>query len=104
MQNLAEEVLEAELTTFKFNENTLTPKTKEICGIILDKLIKMKKQYKYFVNLVLMQKNGAAIHTSVSSLIDSAYDGCVSLKFPKTRSKGIQEGVTGILTIHYLSV
>ena len=58
-----------------------------ICDQSLVKLTAMNKPFKYVVTCILMQKNGAGVHTGQSCFWDVANDNCARVSYPLAGKK-----------------
>ena len=58
----------------------------------MQSLLDLGKPYKYIVNVVIMQKNGAGAFITTSNFWDTVADGCVIINWPKEKqAKGEQQ-------------
>lgn len=55
--------------------------TKDIIDSTLKSLAEMKKPFKYVVTCIIMQRNGAGLSSSFSSLWDNMRDGVFTVPF-----------------------
>ncbi len=58
-----------------YKSDTVNKWTQGIVNSCLEKFIKLSKPYKYIVTCVIMQKNGAGLHTTSSCFWDNNSDG-----------------------------
>mmetsp|Transcript_41892 Transcript_41892/g.110964 ORF Transcript_41892/g.110964 Transcript_41892/m.110964 type:complete len:123 (-) Transcript_41892:102-470(-) len=58
-----------------------------ICETVMKKLSETKKPFKYLVSCIIMQRNGAGIHTATSCFWDAGNDGVSTYIWPKEKSK-----------------
>ena len=59
----------------------------QICETVMGRLIEQKKPSRYVVQCLIMQRNGAGLHSSTSSYFDTANDGQLSYLWPKEKTK-----------------
>ena len=59
----------------------------KICEQCMEELVELGKPFKYIVTAMIMQKNGAGVHSANSLFVDPSKDGIVSVKWP-TDKKG----------------
>ena len=59
----------------------------EICSRITKDLVDMNKPYKYIVSCVIMQKNGAGLHTATSCFWDGSNDNTATVRWPGEKKK-----------------
>mmetsp|Transcript_25661 Transcript_25661/g.57690 ORF Transcript_25661/g.57690 Transcript_25661/m.57690 type:complete len:94 (-) Transcript_25661:21-302(-) len=52
----------------------------DVCEKSTKKLIALSKPFKYVVTCVIVQRNGAGLHTAASCFWDSANDGSASFR------------------------
>lgn len=58
-----------------------------ICENIMSRLIELKKATRYAVDCLIMQRNGAGLHSASACYFDSVNDGQLSYLWPKDKSK-----------------
>jgi dynein light chain Tctex-type 1 len=56
-----------------------------ICEGVVADLTALEKPFKYMVTCVIMQRNGAGIHTANSCFYDTVNDGMAQYKWPKEK-------------------
>ena len=59
----------------------------KICEKCMEELVDLGKPFKYVVTAMIMQKNGAGVHSANSLWVDPSNDGLVTVKWP-TDKKG----------------
>lgn len=81
-----EPLLTTVLTTVLANEQYDDAKVASwidtICDRSMEKLATLNKPFKYVVTAIIMQKNGAGIHTAHSCYWDVSNDNCARVAFP----------------------
>mmetsp|Transcript_1973 Transcript_1973/g.4020 ORF Transcript_1973/g.4020 Transcript_1973/m.4020 type:complete len:123 (+) Transcript_1973:103-471(+) len=60
-----------------------------ICETLMAKLSDSKKPLKYVVTCMIMQRNGAGVHTATSCWWDAGNDGQVTYVWPREKSKDV---------------
>eukprot|EP00002_Diphylleia_rotans_P016997 TRINITY_DN3300_c0_g2_i1.p2 TRINITY_DN3300_c0_g2~~TRINITY_DN3300_c0_g2_i1.p2 ORF type:complete len:114 (+),score=24.81 TRINITY_DN3300_c0_g2_i1:76-417(+) len=73
--NIIKEAVEATLQNSTYNHNKVTQWTSTIVEQSLKRLAALGKPFKYVVTCLIMQKNGAGLHTASSSYWDTQIDG-----------------------------
>eukprot|EP00474_Spongospora_subterranea_P005900 CRZ06358.1 hypothetical protein [Spongospora subterranea] len=81
------ETLDGVLNQKNYDEKMVPRWTSEICETLTQKLVSLRKPFKYIVTCVIMQRNGAAIHSGLSCYWDSVNDGLQTILWPKDRSR-----------------
>eukprot|EP00743_Colponemidia_sp_Colp-15_P002414 GILK01002618.1.p1 GENE.GILK01002618.1~~GILK01002618.1.p1 ORF type:complete len:126 (+),score=13.11 GILK01002618.1:52-429(+) len=59
----------------------------------------LKKPFKYIVTCVIMQRNGAGVHTTTSCYWDTVSDGVLTFVWPKEKSKDGNKTMYCIVTV-----
>lgn len=81
IKNVFSTVLEEEGEgTQQYDHNKANVWISKMCDQCLDKLIKMRKPYKFVVNAMIMRRNGAGMHVC-SSAYYGPNDGCICEKY-----------------------
>mmetsp|Transcript_2225 Transcript_2225/g.4973 ORF Transcript_2225/g.4973 Transcript_2225/m.4973 type:complete len:123 (-) Transcript_2225:85-453(-) len=60
-----------------------------ICETVMSKLNDTKKPFKYVVTCMIMQRNGAGIHSATSCWWDAGNDGQLTYVWPREKSKDV---------------
>mmetsp|Transcript_18533 Transcript_18533/g.44567 ORF Transcript_18533/g.44567 Transcript_18533/m.44567 type:complete len:112 (+) Transcript_18533:269-604(+) len=81
--NILKEVTEETLHDQTYNQGKVGQWISDICERSNKKLVALGKPFKYIVSCVIMQKNGAGMHTCSSCFWDNANDGSASYKSPQ---------------------
>mmetsp|Transcript_88471 Transcript_88471/g.235354 ORF Transcript_88471/g.235354 Transcript_88471/m.235354 type:complete len:111 (-) Transcript_88471:5000-5332(-) len=76
LKKATEEVLGKQIYT----QNLTGQWISNICEKCTKKLVALNKPFKYVVTCVIMQRNGAGLHTACSCFWDSANDGSCSYR------------------------
>ncbi|OWZ21720.1 Dynein light chain [Phytophthora megakarya] len=74
-----------------------------ICESIMKGLNELRKPLKYIVSCLIMQKNGAGVHSSVSCHWDTVTDGAHVVKWPGDKHKDHNRSMYCIITVSGLS-
>eukprot|EP00002_Diphylleia_rotans_P002341 TRINITY_DN1149_c0_g1_i2.p1 TRINITY_DN1149_c0_g1~~TRINITY_DN1149_c0_g1_i2.p1 ORF type:complete len:114 (+),score=22.03 TRINITY_DN1149_c0_g1_i2:72-413(+) len=75
VNNIIKDAVEATLQSAVYNHNKVTQWTSNIVEQCLKRLAGLNKPFKYVVTCIVMQKNGAGLHTASSSYWDTQTDG-----------------------------
>ena len=70
-----------------YDESKVATWVDRICDQSMQKLTQMNKPFKYVVTCILMQKNGAGVHTGQSCFWDVANDNCARIAYPLASKK-----------------
>jgi dynein light chain Tctex-type 1 len=73
--------IEATVGSQSYQQAKMNTWTSNIVEIILNSVLKLNKPFKYVVSCVIMQKNGAALHTASSCFWDSAHDDSSTIRY-----------------------
>jgi len=90
VEQLSLEIIESTLKDKVYNDDLAQSWIDEICSKINKELIEMNKPFKYIVTCIIMQKNGAGIHSTNSCFWDSANDNSIQIKWPGEKKKDNQ--------------
>mmetsp|Transcript_55926 Transcript_55926/g.89008 ORF Transcript_55926/g.89008 Transcript_55926/m.89008 type:complete len:123 (-) Transcript_55926:96-464(-) len=94
------QILESQLNEGDYNDERSNDWSNKICEDAVQQLTSLNKPFKYIVNCVLMQKNGAGLNSSTSCFWDTGNDGVVSIQWPKPNAKNISNPtVTAVVTV-----
>mmetsp|Transcript_28814 Transcript_28814/g.63480 ORF Transcript_28814/g.63480 Transcript_28814/m.63480 type:complete len:114 (-) Transcript_28814:924-1265(-) len=81
VSNIIKESIDAVLQNQQYNENKVSQWTSVCLENTIKKLTALNKPFKYVVTCVIMQKNGAGLHTAASCWWDSATDGSRTVRW-----------------------
>ena len=71
-----------------------------VCERVIARLAEFKKPYKYVVNTVIMQRNGAGLHAFNTAYWDPTVDGTCVVPWPREKSKdGPNKTLQAIVTV-----
>ncbi len=59
----------------------------KICEIILTRLVDLKKPSRYSIDCLIMQRNGAGLHSASAAYFDNTADGQISYLWPREKTK-----------------
>lgn len=83
-----------------YNDQLSNDWSNKICEDAIEQLTELNKPFKYIINCVLMQKNGAGLNSSTSCFWDTGNDGVVTIQWPKSNAKTITNPtVTAVCTV-----
>eukprot|EP00297_Palpitomonas_bilix_P016021 CAMPEP_0113873690 /NCGR_PEP_ID=MMETSP0780_2-20120614/3914_1 /TAXON_ID=652834 /ORGANISM="Palpitomonas bilix" /LENGTH=96 /DNA_ID=CAMNT_0000859371 /DNA_START=273 /DNA_END=563 /DNA_ORIENTATION=- /assembly_acc=CAM_ASM_000599 len=75
VQNIIKDSIEAILGAQSYNHGKVTQWNSDVIEQTMRKLASLNKPFKYVVNAVIMQKNGAGLHLSSSCFWNNSTDG-----------------------------
>ncbi len=78
VQEKVREVIEATLKGKEYNEAMVPQWINDICESCVEELFQPRKPFKYVVTCAIMQRTGAAIHSSTACYWDARSDGTVA--------------------------
>ncbi|CEO98686.1 Dynein light chain [Plasmodiophora brassicae] len=81
------ETLDNFLNQKTYDEKLVPHWIADISELLMQRLVALRKPFKYVVTCVIMQRNGAAIHSALSCYWDSVNDGLQAVLWPKDRSR-----------------
>ena len=87
VERLVSESIDGTLKDETYDESRSAAWGDKICELVMRRLIDLKKPSRYAVQCLIMQRNGAALHSSTASYFDTANDGQLSYLWPKEKSK-----------------
>ncbi len=58
-----------------------------ICDKLIAKLVDLKRPCRYSVDSLVMEKNGAGLHSSTASFFENGVDGQITYLWPKEKSR-----------------
>jgi len=80
VSNIIKQSIEINLGSQSYQLAKINTWTSSIVETILNSLIKLNKPFKYIVSCVIIQKNGAGLHTASSCFWDSTTDGSCTVR------------------------
>ncbi|CAF0752290.1 unnamed protein product [Adineta ricciae] len=79
VSNIIKDTIERIIGGNSYQHNKVNRWTADIVDHVLTELTKLGKPFKYIVQAVIMQKNGAGLHTASSCYWDNTTDGSCTL-------------------------
>uniref|UniRef100_A0A6U4PKV1 Uncharacterized protein n=1 Tax=Hemiselmis andersenii TaxID=464988 RepID=A0A6U4PKV1_HEMAN len=79
--NILKEVTEETLAQQQYSHAKVGQWISEICEKSNKQLVQLGKPFKYVVTCVIMQRNGAGLHTASSCFWDSSNDGSATFRY-----------------------
>ncbi|CAI9718249.1 Hypothetical predicted protein [Octopus vulgaris] len=79
--NIIKESVENVIGSNAYQHNKINQWTSNVVEQCLSQLTKLNKPFKYIVTCVIMQKNGAGLHTASSCFWDNTTDGSCTVKW-----------------------
>ncbi|KAJ3414933.1 Dynein light chain Tctex-type [Chytridiales sp. JEL 0842] len=81
VNTLLKESIESTLQNAAYHHNKVPQWTSNIVELVLKRLSSLNKPFKYVVNCVIMQKNGAGLHSASSCYWDAGTDGVATYRY-----------------------
>eukprot|EP01135_Chromosphaera_perkinsii_P008721 Nk52_evm54s1444 gene=Nk52_evmTU54s1444 len=81
VNNIIKESIEQSLQNTNYNHNKVGQWTANVVEQCLKRLTSLNKPFKYVVTNVIMQKNGAGLHTASSCYWDNNTDGSCTVRW-----------------------
>ena len=81
ISNIIKEAIEATIGGNSYQHNKVNQWTSNVVEQCLNQLTKLGKPFKYIVNCVIMQKNGAGLNMSNSCFWDNTTDGSCTVRW-----------------------
>ncbi|KAI7804309.1 dynein light chain Tctex-type 1-like [Triplophysa rosa] len=78
---IIKETVESTIGNSPFQHNRTNRWTSSIVESSLNQLSKLGKPFKYIVTCIIMQRNGAGLHTANSCFWDNAIDGSCTVRW-----------------------
>ncbi|GFS12497.1 dynein light chain Tctex-type 1 [Elysia marginata] len=79
--NIIKEAVEGAIGGNGYQHNKVNQWTSNVVEQCLNQLTKLGKPFKYIVTCVIMQKNGAGLHTASSCFWDNSTDGSCTVRW-----------------------
>eukprot|EP01113_Clastostelium_recurvatum_P029277 TRINITY_DN3530_c0_g1_i1.p1 TRINITY_DN3530_c0_g1~~TRINITY_DN3530_c0_g1_i1.p1 ORF type:complete len:122 (+),score=18.42 TRINITY_DN3530_c0_g1_i1:25-366(+) len=79
--NIIKEAIEVTLQQAAYHHSKVGQWTSNVVEQCLRRLTALNKPFKYIVTCIIMQKNGAGLHTASSCYWDNASDGSCSYRW-----------------------
>lgn len=81
VSNIIKESIENTIGGNAYQHNKVSQWTSNVVEMCLNQLTKLNRPFKYIVTAVIMQKNGAGLHTASSCFWDNGTDGSCTLRW-----------------------
>ncbi|CAF0724954.1 unnamed protein product [Adineta steineri] len=81
VSNIIKDTIERIIGGNSYQHNKVNRWTADIVDHVLTELTKLGKPFKYIVQAVIMQKNGAGLHTASSCYWDNTTDGSCTVRW-----------------------
>lgn len=81
VSNIVKECIENTIGVNSYHQNKVSQWTSNVVELCLDNLSQLCRPFKYIVTAVIMQKNGAGLHTASSCFWDNNTDGSCTLRW-----------------------
>merc|ERR1739837_37079 len=81
VSNIIKESIESAIGGNSYVHNKVNQWTNSVVESCLASLTKLQKPFKYIVTCVIMQKNGAGLHTASSCYWDNSTDGSCTVRW-----------------------
>ncbi|XP_074663141.1 dynein light chain Tctex-type 1 isoform X1 [Tubulanus polymorphus] len=81
VSNIIKESIEGAIGGNAYQHNKVNQWTSNVVEQCLNQLTKLGKPFKYIVTCVIMQKNGAGLHTASSCFWDNSTDGSCTVRW-----------------------
>mmetsp|Transcript_31270 Transcript_31270/g.77789 ORF Transcript_31270/g.77789 Transcript_31270/m.77789 type:complete len:116 (+) Transcript_31270:333-680(+) len=81
VNNIIKESIDTVLQNASYNHNKVGQWTSSMVEVCLKRLTALNKPFKYVVTCVIMQKNGAGLHTASSCYWDNTTDGSRTVRW-----------------------
>jgi len=79
--NVMKEVIDATLSAEKYNHAQVAQWANKVVEEVIKRMTAMNKPFKYICTCVVMEKNGAGLHTAASCYWDNSTDGSRSVRW-----------------------
>ncbi|XP_007892979.1 dynein light chain Tctex-type 1 isoform X1 [Callorhinchus milii] len=81
ISTIIKEAVESTIGGNAYQHNKVNQWTSTVVEQCLNQLTKLAKPFKYIVTCVIMQKNGAGLHTASSCFWDNSVDGSCTVRW-----------------------
>ncbi|KAI1895055.1 hypothetical protein AGOR_G00102330 [Albula goreensis] len=78
---IIKDAVETTIGNSSYQHNRINQWTSSVVEASLNQLTKLGKPFKYIVTCIIMQKNGAGLHTASSCFWDNNMDGSCTVKW-----------------------
>ena len=87
IETIAKNAIVGTLGDCAYNAKKVGDWTNSMTDTILKELQGLNRPFKYVVTTIIMQKNGAGVHTGQSCFWDVANDNCARIAYPLASKK-----------------
>eukprot|EP00727_Mastigamoeba_balamuthi_P004193 m51a1_g13771 putative dynein light chain tctex-type 1 (115) ;mRNA; f:265065-265409 len=81
VSNIIKESIETSLQNYAYSHAKVAQWTSNVVESCVKRLTQLSKPFKYVVTCVIMQKNGAGLHTASACFWDTTCDGSVTYRW-----------------------
>lgn len=81
VNNIIKDSIDHTLQSAEYQHNKVAQWTSNIVEQALKRLTSLNKPFKYIVTAIIMQKNGAGLHTASSCFWDNTSDGSCTVRW-----------------------
>ncbi|XP_033879182.1 dynein light chain Tctex-type 1-like [Acipenser ruthenus] len=81
VSNIIKDAVESTIGSSAYQHNRVNQWTSGVVETSLNQLTKLGKPFKYIVTCVILQKNGAGLHTASSCFWDNTVDGSCTVRW-----------------------
>ncbi|TWW68635.1 dynein light chain Tctex-type 1 [Takifugu rubripes] len=81
VSKIIKESIEATIGGNPYQHTRVTQWTSSVVELVLGQLSKLGKPFKYIVNCIIMQKNGAGLQTANTCFWDNSTDGSCAVRW-----------------------
>ncbi|KAK1156908.1 dynein light chain Tctex-type 1-like [Acipenser oxyrinchus oxyrinchus] len=81
VSNIIKDAVESTIGSSAYQHNRVNQWTSSVVETSLNQLTKLGKPFKYIVTCVILQKNGAGLHTASSCFWDNTVDGSCTVRW-----------------------
>ncbi|RNA18152.1 dynein light chain Tctex-type 1 [Brachionus plicatilis] len=81
VSTIIKDAIEGSIGGNAYQQNKVNSWTSSVVETCLNQLTKLGKPFKYIVTCVIMQKNGAGLHTASSCFWDNTTDGSCTVRW-----------------------
>mmetsp|Transcript_84525 Transcript_84525/g.185571 ORF Transcript_84525/g.185571 Transcript_84525/m.185571 type:complete len:122 (-) Transcript_84525:37-402(-) len=99
VEKIIVETLDGYLKEQAYQEEMVPHWVNYICETIMGKLNDTKKPFKYIVTCIIMQRNGAGLHSATSCYWDAGNDGVLSYQWPREKKDVVNKNLWCIVTV-----
>ena len=85
VESIVAEIIEAKLKDEVYNEENVDSWINSICEDSMVELFNLQKPFKYIIQCMIVQRNGAGLHCGQSTFWDCANDNLCTVKWPSEK-------------------